>query len=172
MEHFLTIDTQIYITCCTIANRSSHINTTPPMKCTSWFLNLWAMWKVIILCLHSNWHCTSWPKTHITYAQSCLLCLPRKCLNNHRVTTDLNLKMSSSFLLTQGQVIIHLAILDWSMQAQQLSWNHVAIINLFFIPFSILTCKYITYALVIITLINQNKIYHHHFLFCNTLSMQ
>ena len=38
--------------------------------------------------------------------------LPRKCLNNQRVTTDLNLKMNSSFLLTQGQVILHLALLD------------------------------------------------------------
>ena len=28
--------------------------------------------------------------------------LPRKCLNNQRVTTDLNLKVPSSFLLTRG----------------------------------------------------------------------
>ena len=38
--------------------------------------------------------------------------LPRKCLNNQRVTTYLNLKMTYSFLLTQGQAIIHLALLD------------------------------------------------------------
>ena len=38
--------------------------------------------------------------------------LPRKCLNNQIVTTDLNLKINSSFLLTQGQVILHLAHLD------------------------------------------------------------
>ena len=38
--------------------------------------------------------------------------LPRKCLNNQKVTTDLNLKMTSSLFFTQGQVIIHLALLD------------------------------------------------------------
>ena len=31
VEHFLTIDTQIYITCWTIANRSSHLNKNQPM---------------------------------------------------------------------------------------------------------------------------------------------
>ena len=76
MEHSVTIDTQIYITCCTISNQNSHLNTTPPMQFTSWFLNSWALWKVIILCLQSNWHCISWPKTHITYARSCILCYP------------------------------------------------------------------------------------------------
>ena len=38
--------------------------------------------------------------------------LPRKCLNNQRGTTDMNLKIPSSLLLTQGQVILHLALLD------------------------------------------------------------
>ena len=38
--------------------------------------------------------------------------LHRKCLNNQRLTTELNLKINSSFLLTQVQVILHLALLD------------------------------------------------------------
>ena len=38
--------------------------------------------------------------------------IPRKCLNNQRVTIYLNLKMTSSFLLIQGQVILNLDLLD------------------------------------------------------------
>ena len=38
--------------------------------------------------------------------------LPRKCLKNQRVMADLNLKMTSYFLLKQVQVILHLALLD------------------------------------------------------------
>ena len=38
--------------------------------------------------------------------------LPHKCLNNQRVTTYLNLKMTSYFLSTQRQVILHLDHLD------------------------------------------------------------
>ena len=55
-------------------------------------------------------HLLSQDSHHLCAILSSLL--TRNYLNNHRVTTDLNLKIPSFFLLTQGQVILNLALLD------------------------------------------------------------